>query len=116
MITEFRRLVFSNDELKTAIEFFHKEKTPLFVSGEVESVSPEDGDKPGACVRLALPGSTERKELHLDTTQLGAIMLLHLIRIKTPIPRSGHKQIERVGDCLALRLTINAAPGDFSLD
>jgi hypothetical protein len=107
MISEWRRLVFTMDELATAIlqyllttnKIAEKESLGrIAIVGETDlsvTVVLKGGDKP------------EGRTIELKSEILGALLLTHCIRSKIPVAKRAKKSIARHDDKLALLLTID---------
>ena len=107
MISEWRRLTFSMDELATAIlQYLNMtnkigEKETLgriAIQGDAEievSVTLKGGENPAG------------RSLELKSEILGALLLTHCIRSKIPVAKRAKKSIARHEDKLALILSID---------
>lgn len=107
MISEWRRLVFSMDELATAILQYLVTTNKI---GEKESlgrilIAGEDDLQ----VNITLKGGEkpEGRTVELKSETLGALLLTHCIRSKIPVAKRAKKAIMRHEDKLALILTID---------
>jgi len=110
MITEYRRLVFSADEIVKAVAAFNKAKVTNLPDGEITRI--EIAGEREICARVWIkesPGSVRHSELEIKADHLGAALIFHCAQCRIPLPRSAKKAIERAGDGLALSFTINAA-------
>ncbi|WP_374384576.1 hypothetical protein [Dongia sp.] len=107
MISEWRRLVFSMDELATAILQYLVTTNKI---GEKESlgrivIAGEDDLQ----VNITLKGGEkpEGRIVELKSEILGALLLTHCIRSKIPVAKRAKKAIMRHEDKLALILSID---------
>lgn len=109
MPSELRRIVFSNDELKTALSEHNrhaKEKLPV---GAVQACEPlPDG---GGTVRLGIvnQSSGETQDVELSPETVGAALVRYCIQHKIPLPKRAHKSIHVQGDKVILNVSIEAA-------
>lgn len=117
MPTEFRRIVFSNEELLDALQAARDMAGGKLPAGRIVgcilsaepsltarlTVAP-DGCGPGEPI-----GTESGVTVDLDPEFVGAALLLHCRRNKIPIPRNSEKSLQVVGDSLALRISLVTA-------
>lgn len=107
MISEWRRLTFTMDELATAILQYLvstnkiAEKETL---GKIAIVGDDDVQ-----VQLTIKGGPkpEGRQIDLPSQMLAALMLTHCIRSKIPVAKRAKKAIQKHEDKLALILSID---------
>lgn len=111
MVTEFRRLVFSSNDMKIAIKTFNKDKARQLPAGDILEYKIIDEPNISCRVRVGdVNDSSKDQEVVVDASYLGAALIHHCLQNKIPLPKSAKKNLECAGDGLALSLTINAYP------
>ena len=110
MITEFRKIVFSREEMIKAILEYNRHSTSKLPVGDIIAIRPGSQLEPELNLEIhdATDGKTEK--ISLKAGYLAAAMLRHCIQCKIPVPRQATKQIEVFGESIALSLTLNASP------
>jgi len=115
MPKEIRYLLFSAEEVLAALLHEAAEATPGVGLGAVSfSVQMATGLDGGVVLRIArrLPGGTRRPAPEMASAEVLALLLRLCKRSRIPLPLRGVKRVELLGTCLALAVTLNAAPGD----
>lgn len=107
MISEWRRLAFTMDELATAILQYLLTTNKLGEKeslGKIAIVGDEDLE-----VTATIKGGEDPagRSIQLKSEILGAILLTHCIRSKIPVAKRAKKSIIKHEDKLALVLTID---------
>lgn len=106
MISEWRRLVFTMDELATAILQYLVQTNKI---SEKESLGKlaivEDEGLEVACT-IKGGDSPNGRTIQLKSEILGALLLTHCIRAKIPVAKRAKKSIIKHEDKLALVLSI----------
>ena len=111
MITEFRRLIFSADELRKAIETFDRGKDARLPVGAIDEITIASDPEISVTARVrGGPSDTPPNEVRLDANYVAAAMLFYCSRCRIPVPKSAKKTLEIEGDCLALSLSLNSYP------
>jgi len=113
MPTEFRRLVFSNNELRDAIEGYIPKSGESLPTGPVREchVSEDLGVEVIIVIESEEDGTL--RKFKMSTFFLSAALLEYCREHQVPIPRDANKYLEVVGDCLALRITLRSASARF---
>ncbi len=106
MVTEFRRLVFSPQELQSAVGIFNAEKVSKLPQGKIVDLVVIAEPKLGARVQVNMSADTDDLEVSLDAAYLGAAMLYQCMRDRIPIPKAPKKTVEQDGDGLALVFSV----------
>lgn len=106
MPTEYRRVVFPNQELRQALVNYAGESGEAFPDGEIISVAiPEDsGDTIQVTVLDTARGATFSKNFR--TAHVAAALIKFCIDNKVPIPKNSRKSLRLMGDNLALDIII----------
>ncbi len=106
MPKEIRKLLFSAQEVETAVGVYLDATKAKARSRHITSVALQRGAEVGALVKLtiALPGG--RNEIALTTEQLGAALIVYCKKTGVPLPKSGKKSIERDGSGLAMEISV----------
>ena len=110
MITEFRKIVFSKDEIMKAILNHNARSTSKLPAGDIVSVRAENEPEPILTLEIHDPTEGKSTSTSLKSHYLAAVMLRHCISSKVPVPRNATKHVEIMGESVALSLTINANP------
>lgn len=111
MITEFRRLVFSTDELCKAIKAFDDRKAPKLPAGEIDGLTFAGEPEIAVTARIRSAGNGDSQtEVELDANYVAAAMLFYCSRCRIPVPKSAKKTLEIEGDSLALSFSLNSYP------
>lgn len=110
MVTEFRRLVFTTEELLNALEIFRAEKGAGLPPGRIRQVTIVEEPEICAHVRLTEHGSDDAQEVVVDAGMLAAVTINFCMGKKIPIPRAAKKTVVKAGEGLALSFSIKASP------
>ncbi len=110
MVTEFRRLVFSTEELLNALEIFRADKGAGLPAGRIRQVTIVEDPAIGAKVRLTEHVSDDEQEVVVDGGMLAAVMINFCMGKKIPIPKAAKKTVVKAGEGLALSFSIKASP------
>ena len=96
MPTEYRKLVFSEEELKQALMEFCRSNGTLLPTGELTTV--ELLEKPDLSVRVEYESASEDlSETSLGRDQLAAALISYCSRRRIPVPRSAQKNLKIEG-------------------
>lgn len=107
MPKEIRKLVFTAQEIETAVGVYLDATKATARSKHVISVALQSGADLGALVKLsiALPGG--RNEIVLTTEQLGVALIVYCKKTGIPLPKKGKKSVERDGGGIVMEITVN---------
>ena len=108
MITEFRRLIFSKDEILKAILSYNLRSSVKLPPGDITNIKTTSVPEPAIVLDVHDPSSDTTETVTLESTYLAATMLRYCIEFKIPIPRHADKYVEIVGDGVALSMSIDA--------
>jgi hypothetical protein len=106
MPTEFRRVVFPNQELRQALSEYEAQGNEPVPAGEVVAVAILD--KPAEMVRITLLDTTQNATFTADfpASYIAAALIHFCIEHKVPIPRNSRKSLRLMGDNLALDIVV----------
>lgn len=107
MISEWRRLTFSMDELATAILQYLVATNKLGEKETLGRVAIGGSEEIQVTVTLKGGENPAGRSLELKSETLGALLLTHCIRSKIPVAKRAKKSIARHEDKLALILAID---------
>jgi hypothetical protein len=110
MPTEFRRIVFTNAELRAALDGHRGEGIPALPGGTVLAVRFGDETRDRLVVSIGEGGLPSRQEADVPTNAVAAALMKYCIAQRIPMPRRAQKAIVISGDNLALDLR-SAAKG-----
>lgn len=110
MVTEFRRLVFSSEELLNALEIFRAAKGAGLPAGRIRQLTIVEEPEIAARVRMDGQGEDETREVVVDDGMLAAVMINFCMGKKIPIPKAAKKTVVKAGNGLALSFSIKASP------
>lgn len=108
MPTEMRRIVFSNEELLNAINFFNSSAVPKLPEGKIISASIDPDEKPNIILRFISYNRDEEREIVISTANLGAILIAYCIKSKIPMSKKAKKAIKIIGDNVSLELVFGS--------
>ena len=102
MPEEYRKLVFSEDELKQAVVDFCENKGTILPQDEIIKV--ELTGLPDNPIRLqySTMAQSGTMEVSLSRDQFGAALIIYCRQRRIPIPRSGEKNVKINGSEVAL--------------
>ncbi len=102
MPEEYRKLLFTDDELKQAIVEFCQSNGMILPQDEIIAV--EMTGLPHNPVRLRYSTTTQRgaTEVSLSRDQLGAALIIYCRQRRIPVPRSAEKNVKINGSEVAL--------------
>ena len=106
MPTEYRRVVFPNQELRQALAAYETEEEHAVPPGEIVAVAIPDS--PAGMVRITLLDTTENATYSADfaATHIAAALIRNCIDNRVPIPKNSRKSLRLMGDNLALDIVI----------
>jgi hypothetical protein len=105
MIEEQRTLIFSMDELATAVLSYLISSKKMGERDKLGRIAVNGGaDVSVSATIVAVTG--EQSPLDLGAQVLGAVLIAHCIKRKVPLPKRASKSIARNGDRLALAFTL----------
>lgn len=116
MPTEFRRIVFTSEELKEALTLYSRTANGPLPPGTVVGCDLKGSGGVQAVVAVSNPRTGELDRVELDAAQLGASLIKFCIEKKIPIPREGTKSIQIAGDDVALRITLGTTEAGLPRD
>ena len=106
MVAEFRKLFFSFEELKSAIEIFHTNKSIPFPEGTIVGITLNEKPSVSAHVQVAHIDNDAPNIVELDTNMLAATLLYYCHEKHIPLPKAGGKEISKVKHGVALHITL----------
>lgn len=109
MPTEMRRIVFSNEELQNAINFFNSPNIPKLLDGRIVSASISQDDNKNIRLRYASYNRDEERIIDIATANVGAILVNYCIKNKIPMSKKAGKAVKIIGDNVSLELTFGPA-------
>ena len=101
MISEWRKLTFSMDELAIAVATHLKASGKLGEKDRLGKIVIKDPQMPSVAATIQR-GAEGSAVLELGPETIGAVMVAHCIRKKVPLPRNARKSIVAGKDGLAL--------------
>jgi hypothetical protein len=104
MPTEFRRIVFTNPELREALSSYRGEGSVTLAAGQLRSVRFKDDSRDQLIAGVHDPLSGEIVDTVLATSFVAAALIRYCIARRIPIQRSSQKAITLSGDNVALDL------------
>jgi len=112
MPTELRRIVFTNEELRVALDNYMMRKGTPLPPGVIISVKISGAD--GSSITVAVRGSWDgiSNSVEIPARHVGAALIRYCKMSKIPLPKSAGKSLTTSGDYLAL--DIKSARGDSS--
>ncbi|WP_119417789.1 hypothetical protein [Desertibaculum subflavum] len=106
MITEWRKLTFSTDELAAAITTYLLATRGMAKDDRLGGVAITDPHNVAVTVTIYPAVSGEPSSVELKAEALAALMVAHCIRTRTPLPRRATKSIVVDDDRVALVLSM----------
>ena len=106
MPTEFRRVVFPNQELRQALSEYDAPEGEPMPAGDIVAVSIVE--KPAETVQITLLDTTQNVTFTADFTasHIAAALIRYCITHKVPIPKHSRKSLRLMGDNLALDIVV----------
>ena len=109
MPTEFRRITFSNQELREAIVLYNSKSIEKLPEGEILHCEVLNEDKVYVRIVIQTHISENEKIIKLEPTYVGAI-LINYCKIKSiPLPKCSEKSLQITGDNIALQINVGVA-------
>jgi hypothetical protein len=105
MIEESRRLIFSMDELATAVLSYLMTAKKMEERDKLLRISVPEGSEVTVAAHVQ-PQNAPETRIEISSQILGAIMIAHCIKRKIPLPKRAAKSIARNGDKVALVLSL----------
>ena len=111
MPIEYRKLVFSEEELKRALMDFCRSNGTMLQNEELTTV--ELLEKPDISVRLEYESTTkDLSEISLSRDQLAATLISYCSRRRIPVPRSAQKTLKVEGARICLFVHVPEVLGE----
>lgn len=106
MPSEFRQILFSNEELIEALYEFSQSTQTKLPPGKIVSCIPVVEDKVAVRLQLLDRASGETQAASLSSELVAAVLLRYCIKNSIPMPRAGTKAIQVHGDQISLDVRI----------
>jgi hypothetical protein len=106
MIEENRKLIFSMDELATAVLSYLISTKKMGEKDRLGRLAINEGGDVSVSVTIAPVTGETTAPVMLGAQVLGALLIAHCIKRKVPLPKRAAKSIIRSGDRIALEFTI----------
>jgi hypothetical protein len=104
MPTEFRRIVFSNMELREALISHRNEEKVVLPTGALRTVRFVDESRDRLAVGVHDPSTDQVTNVEVATPFVAAALLRYCIARRIPIQRSAQKSLTLAGENVALDL------------
>jgi hypothetical protein len=104
MPTELRRIVFTNEELRQALNAQRIDGRPAVPFGQVQAARFMEKTQGDVLVKIYDNTGDKHHEVILGNTFVAAALMAYCITIGVPLPRSAKKSIAISGDNIALDL------------
>ena len=104
MPTEMRRIVFSNEELMNAINFFNAPNIPKLPEGRIAAASIDPADKSNIILRFISYNRDDERDIVISIPNLGAVLISYCIKNKIPMSKKASKTLKIIGDNVSLEL------------
>jgi hypothetical protein len=106
MISEWRKLTFSADELARAVMSYLLSTRGIGKDDRLGDIVVKNAPGTAVSVSIFSPSSPDPREIELKPEVIAALLVAHCIRNKTPLPRRAQKSIAVDGDRLCLMLEL----------
>ena len=107
MITEWRKLTFSMDELAIAVLAHLQSTGKIGAKDRLGKIAIKDPETATVSVTIHRDPNGGSSELELNPETVGALMIVHCIRKKIPLPKRAKKSIAASKDALMLIVTLD---------
>ena len=107
MVTEYRKIAFSNEDLIVALIDFDRKRAKQFAPGRKMTCSIKDEEPVGAILSIADPAGGAPNVFEFDSNHLAAVLLCFCIDRKVPIPKQAKKVLRAMGDGLSLNFKLD---------
>ncbi len=104
MPTEMRRIVFSNEELMNAINFFNSPNIPKLTDGIITVASADPDNKADIVLKFKSHNRDEERNIAISSAILGAALMSYCLKNKIPMSRRASKSLKIIGDNVSLEL------------
>jgi len=104
MPTEMRRIVFSNEELLNAINFFNSPNIPKLPEGVITSASVDPENKSNMILKFNSYNRDAERDIIVPVASLGAVLINYCIKSKIPMSKKASKSLKIIGDNVSLEL------------
>ncbi len=104
MPTEMRRIVFSNEELMNAINFFNSPNIPKLPEGVITVASVDPDDKSNIVLKFTSYNRDAERNIVISVANLGAVLVSYCIKNKIPMSKKASKSLKIIGDNVSLEL------------
>jgi len=103
---ELRRILFANNEVMNAINFFKAPGIPRLTDGVITKSSLDPHDQNSILINFKNFNKEEEKLVRISVASMGAILINYCISLKIPLAKKANKEIKIIDDKLALELTL----------
>ena len=107
MITELRKIIFADEDLKKAISALSEKQGNKLLKGPIKTITIEENEAISATLVVDTLVGGESETVTIEAPFLAAAMLRYCFESNIPIPKNSQKKIERADDSLAINITIN---------
>ncbi len=110
MPTELRRLVFSNSQLRAALDNYRRVSTGDIPRGRIVAVGLKH-NRPDPKVMIAFRDEAkgEDRSVDIEPKTVAAALLVYCMEFDVPVPRSARKKLTMMGDNLCLEIILREA-------
>ncbi len=108
MPSEFRRVMFTNDELIDAIHDYYEISQDKLPPGVILTCTPVSEAEVAVRLEMVDQRSDETHVVELSPEVLGAALLRYCMRHRIPMPKSATKSIQIHGDEVSLNVEIES--------
>ncbi len=104
MPTEMRRIVFSNEELLNAINFFNSPSIPKIPEGIITAASFDPVNKNNIALKFTSYNRDAERNIVISIADLGAVLISYCLKNKIPMSKKASKSLKIIGDNVSLEL------------
>ena len=104
--TEMRRILFTNDEVMNAINFFKSPLLPRLTEGVITKIVLDPEDKNVILINFKSFNKEDEKIFKFPLANMAAILINYCIHLKIPMARKASKEIRIIDGKIVLELTL----------
>ncbi len=106
LVTEYRQIVFSNQELIHALIEFDRQRAKEFAPGKIVTCAVSDEEPIRATLNFRGSSTDDQRSFEIDASHLAAVLIWSCIERRIPIPKLAKKILRASGSGISLKFRL----------